>query len=164
MGGGGGTSHLKQLFAPPTNCRCLPRNTKKKHRSVKSKNDFCTSLMASPNSNGNAPARPNDSMTSTSVALRQRWLFFVQGSWAGLHFERFSGTVSLWRPWLRRLAMSGQKAREPDAPKSVEKKKRVSALTKCGSWPEREMRPTIAKDIGRAPSNVYTLQCIAINR
>ena len=56
--------------------------------------------------------------------------------------------------------MSGHKACKPDAPKCV-KKNRVSALMKSVDRDQSEKwRPTIVREIGRAPSNFYMLQCI----
>ena len=114
-----------------------------------------------------ALARPNDSMTSTaSVALRQRSSFLFKDLQLACTSRDFRVQFFCDVRDMRRLTMSGHKARKPDTPKSV-KKNRVSAFTKSvdRDHSEKCVPPkTIAREIGRAPSNVYTLPCIAINR
>ena len=81
----------------------------------------------------------------------------VQGSWADLHSES-PCTVVVRRSWVRRLAMSEQNAGKPDMPKSVttqgfslDEKTWIANQSKKGGPPE-----TIAREIGRALSTVYT--------
>ena len=120
----GGTSHLQQTVD------VLPRNThikNKKHRSVKPKNGFCASLMAYPNSNSNALARPNDSMTSTaSVALRQRLSFMYKDLQLACTSRDFRIQFFCDVRDMRRLAMSGHKARKPNNAQVCKKKQGFS--------------------------------------
>ena len=117
---------------------------------MKSKNGFCTSLMAFPNGNLNALARPNDSMTSTaSVELRQRWSFLFKDLELACALRDFCVRFFLLT---RHVWTQGTEARCAQ----VCEKQGFSLNEKCGLWPEREMCPTIARERFDVPHHTFT--------